>query len=68
MKNVFVNCSLCICLCFAVFGFLTIGKTWLDNIGRNPEASKSLFVPAMIAFSFIEVLSLICCGFIFMQI
>ncbi len=68
MKDMYINMTLCLCLCFALYGLFRIGKSWLDNIGRNPESSKQLFVPALIAFSFIEVMSLICCGFIFMQI
>ncbi len=35
-----------------------IGKAWLEGLARNPEASKEMFVPAILALAFSEAVAI----------
>lgn len=35
-----------------------IGKGWVESIGRNPEASEKMFVPAILALAFTESIAI----------
>lgn len=39
-------------------GLWMIGKSWLEGLSRNPEASKEMFVPAILALAFTEAVAI----------
>mgnify|MGYP003729504189 CR=1 FL=1 len=48
-------------------GIGLIGKSAMDAIGRNPEASNKLFVPMILGFAFAEAIAIyaLVAGFLF---
>lgn len=35
-----------------------IGKAWVESIGRNPEASDKMFIPAILSLAFTEAIAI----------
>ena len=44
---------------FATIAMSIIGYAWLTGIARNPEASKGMFVPGIIALALCEFVALL---------
>jgi len=44
---------------FAALAMAVIGYSWLTGISRNPEASKEMFTPGIIALALAEFVALL---------
>ncbi len=44
---------------FAAIAMSIIGFAWLNGIARNPQASKEMFVPGIIALALCEFIALL---------
>ena len=44
---------------FAALAMAVIGYAWLTGISRNPEASKEMFTPGIIALALAEFVALL---------
>ena len=43
---------------WATMALWLIGKTWLEGIARNPEASEKMNTPAILALAFTEAIAI----------
>lgn len=68
MSTYIVLCFLSTSVALICMGITIIGYTWLNAIGRNPEASNKLQTPAVIISGFLEVPLLILIIIIYMYV
>lgn len=61
----YIRIMVCIILMFTCVGTTIVGKTWVSNVFRNPDAVDKGSFPAIMSLGALELLILICVALFF---